>query len=296
MSAGKRAIGVERKRMVTALACLLLLAPPIPPPMFHRDIGPGWDVAAKTLTIQDREVSFQLLIPDGEPDEDLAIHFHGAAWFAIDEHVARGLRGPLIVFNNGQGSSVYRAPFEDRTRLARWIRLVEEAVRARGRRDYRVRTVSITSFSAGYGAVREIVRDPEQWKRVRCILLLDSMYASYAADEKVPEPSQIDVWVPFVRSAMAGERTFVFTYSQVPTDTYANSTACARALARAAGMAMEPVERGTLSATLDAQFPLLERADAGGAHLWGYGGEDAQAHMTHARHLADVWESVHGRT
>lgn len=282
--------------MLTLFVAVLLVRPPIPPPMPHRDIGPGWDVATKTATIEDREVSFQLYLPPGELESDLAIHFHGAAWFAIDEHVARGVRGPLIVFNNGQGSSVYRTPFEDRGRLARWIRLVEEAARDRGQSAYRVETVSLTSFSAGYGAVREIVRDPNQWKWVRRIILLDSMYASHAEDgSKSPEPSQIEVWAPYVRSAMAGERTFVFTYSQVPTETYSNSAACARALAKVAGIAMRPVERGACIATLDDRFPLLERADSGQAHLWGYGGVDAQAHMTHARHLADVWARVAGR-
>jgi hypothetical protein len=37
---------------------------------------------------------------------------------------------------------------------------------------------------------------------------------------------------------------------------------------------------------------LLYRADIGHLHLWGYGGEDAQAHMTHVRHLADVWKAL----
>jgi len=279
--------------MLALLAVALVGRQPIPPPMPHRDIGPGWEVAAKTTTIQDAEVSFQLYLPEGRLSGELAIHFHGAAWFAIDEHVARGVDGPLIVFNNGEGSSVYRAPFEDRERLPRWIRLVEQAVQARGEKGYRVASVSITSFSAGYGAVREIVRDPGLWKRVRLIVLLDSMYASHAADgSKTPEPAQIDVWAPFVHSAMAGERSFVFTCSRVPTATYSNSTDCARALAKVVGIPMTRVEPGTLAATLDDRFPLLERADSGNAHFWGYGGEDAQAHMTHARHLADVWMAV----
>lgn len=278
--------------MLTLLAAVVVGSSVKPPSMFHRDIGPGWDAAAKTATVQDGDVSFQLYLPEGKLSDDLAIHFHGAAWFAIDEHRTRGLDGPLIVFNNGQGSSVYQTPFKDAERLPRWIGLVEAALQER-QPGYRVGGVSITSFSAGYGAVREIVRDPRLWKRVRRILLLDSMYASHAADgSKTPDMSQIDVWVPFVRSAMAGERTFVFSYSQVPTDTYSNSADCARALAKAAGVPAQPVEPGTLAATLDDQFPLLERADAGRAHLWGYGGVDAQAHMTHARHLADVWQAV----
>jgi hypothetical protein len=55
---------------------------------------------------------------------------------------------------------------------------------------------------------------------------------------------------------------------------------------------MLPVPAGSLPATQDPEFPLLERADSGNFHLWGYGGQDAQAHITHVRHLADVWMAL----
>ena len=258
--------------------------------MPHRDIGPGWDASTRTQTIQDGDVGFQLFVPEGPLQKALTMHFHGAPWFAIDEHVARGIANPLIVFNNGQGSSVYEKPFLDKTRFARWIALAEKWVRANRDPSYRANAVAISSFSAGYGAVREIVRDPKHLARISRIVLCDSMYASHDPDgSKRADAEQIGRWVPFGQSAARGERTLCFTHSQVPTETYANSAACATALAMACGLAVGPVEPGTLAATLDDRFPLQTRADAGHLHLWGYGGEDAQAHLTHMRHLADVW-------
>lgn len=276
-----------------ALIAALAVQLPIPPPMPLRDIGAGWDAASRTQAIQDGDVSFQLFVPDGVLGDRLTMHFHGAAWFAIDEHVARGLRNPLIVFNNGQGSSVYQRPFLDPARFRRWIALAEGAVREGKGPRFRAAAVDISSFSAGYGAVRELVSSPNDMALITRIVLCDSMYASHAADgTKRAEPEQIARWVPYALSAAQGERTLAFTYSQVPTDTYASSSECARALAQACGTAATAVEPGTLAATLDAACPLLARADKGHLHLWGYGGDDAPAHLTHVRHLADVWQAL----
>jgi hypothetical protein len=48
----------------------------------------------------------------------------------------------------------------------------------------------------------------------------------------------------------------------------------------------------SIAAANDPNFPLLSRADSEGLHVWSYGGEDAQAHLTHVRHMADVWQSL----
>ena len=48
----------------------------------------------------------------------------------------------------------------------------------------------------------------------------------------------------------------------------------------------------SLPATRDSNSPLLRRADAGHFHIWSYGGEDAPAHLTHVRHMAEVWQAL----
>lgn len=260
-----------------------------PPPMPYRRIAPPASLPGRQETIQDGKVSFVLYRPEESgvtPDGTLTIHFHGATWFAIEEHLRRGLAGPLIVFNNGQGSSVYREPFLDRGRLSRWVQTVEEKL------GTRVRRVDLSSFSAGYGAIREIVKSPKYVSLVHRIVLADSMYAGYepvfaGARSRRPAKADLDPWLPFAKLAAHGGKEFVLTYSQVPTGSYASSSTCARWLAQAVGTPTE-----VLPPTGDPRFPLIERADLGRFHLWGYGGSDADAHTTHARHIADVWRAL----
>jgi len=260
----------------------------VPPSMTKRSIAKhATEPAGQQIEL---ETGYTLFVPAewaGKPNCVLTIHFHTEPWFAIQEHLRRGLREPLLVVMLGQGSSVYRVPFEDRNLLARLVERVEKQLRMR------VKAVDIASFSAGYGAVREIVKVPEYQRMIRRIVLCDSMYASFAPNSITqPAAEHISPWVEFAKMAARGEKTFVFTHSQVPTTSYASSAICANALVEAVGASKVIVQRGALAATLDPEFGLLTRSDLGHFHVWGYDGADAQAHLTHVRHLADVWKAL----
>ncbi len=271
---------------------------PEPPPMPKRPI------AKQEAPLPGREVDlygdgkYILFIPHSwKPSSKLkfTIHFHGASWFAFQEHFRRGLNEPLLAVYVGEGSTVYRNAFAN---LDAWPRLLSHVMGVLDLPgDAVVDRIDMTSFSAGYGAVRELLRQSEPQKLIRRIVLADSMYASYTSPtDKTPLADQIQPYVPFAKLAMAGDKGFVVTCSQVPTETYANSEACARALVAAVGGKLSPVAKGFLPATEDPQFPLLNRFDKGGFHVWSYGGADAQAHMTHPRHIADIWKAVWGET
>lgn len=272
---------------------------PVPPPMPKRAIvkreGP---LPGETIEMEDGDRKFTLFIPSAcRPAKHmpLRIHFHSAVWQAVQEHLDAGGTCPIVVFNGGQGSSAYAKPFEDEARIGRWLRLVAEACVRRGApKDARVASLSISSFSAGYGAVRQLVQDPAVFKLIKRVVLLDSMYGSLDPASAAREPlrQHIACWQPLAEAAMRGEKTFCVTFSQVPTPAYASSLECAEALVRVCGGELRPVERGACAATLDADFPLAARFDKGRFHVWGYAGSDAEAHMTHARHLADVWKAL----
>jgi hypothetical protein len=262
----------------------------VPPAMPKRAIArPATAQSGEQMEI---EKGYTLFVPKawtGKSDCVLTIHFHTEPWFAIEEHLRRGLREPLLVVMLGQGSTVYRVPFEDRAWLAKLVERVEKPLRTR------VRAVDVSSFSAGYGAVREIVKWPEYRQIIRRIVLCDSMYGSFAAGSTTrPAAEHVAPWVEFAKMAARGEKTFVLTHSQVPTATYASTAQCAAALIEAIGAAKVIVTRGSIAATLDPEFPLLTRTDVGHFHVWGYDGADAQAHLTHVRHLADVWKALDG--
>ena len=69
--------------------------------------------------------------------------------------------------------------------------------------------------TAGYGAVREILRQPENFARVNNVLLLDGMHTSYVpegkplADGGVIDGSGLDSFIAFAKEAVAGKKIFV---------------------------------------------------------------------------------------
>jgi hypothetical protein len=215
----------------------------------------------------------------------LLIHFHGAPWL-IEQHVASHLpRAALITVQLGAGSSAYRRPFEQ----AELFRAsVEEASRELNlRRGWS--SVTLTAFSAGYGAVREILRRPEYFAMVNNVLLLDGMHTSYIpeakplADGGTLDSAGLDVFVTFAREAVAGKKSFVFTHSETFPGTFASTTECAEytlaqlRLQRRAELRQGPMGMQQVSAV-----------NAGRFHLRGYAGNSAPDHVDHL-HAMPAW-------
>src|SRR6185436_3748105 len=156
----------------------------------------------------------------------LLIHFHGAPWL-IETHIARYLpKVALVTVQLGSGSSAYRRPFEQ-PELFR--KLLDEAGQALSiKRGWS--SITLTSFSAGYGGIRQILRRPEYLALVNNVLLLDGMHASYSpegkpiADGGTILASDVDAFVSFSREALAGRKRFVVTHSEIVPGTYASNT------------------------------------------------------------------------
>lgn len=274
---------------------------PAPPPLPKRAIAPSpTPPAGVTIELDDQGSKLALFVPQvwkpqGATGAVLSVHFHTTPWFVVQEHLRRTNPGPLLVVTLGEGSATYAKPYRDTNRFARQLELVATPLKQRGAdKNFRITSVDLSSFSAGYGAVRELLKSPAYFQIIRRIVLLDSLYAGWEGDAatpatRKPQADQIEVWMPFVRAAVRGEKTFVLTHSAVPTLKYASTADCADAILARLGVARQPVPTGALPASNDPDFPLRSRADSGRFHVWGYDGTDAQAHLTHARHMADVW-------
>lgn len=262
-------------------------------------VRPPAPLPGEVVPLEVAGMRLTLFLPPGwtEVSGRLAIHFHTADWVAVGEHLAAGYRFPLVSVFLGSGSAVYRAPFTAPWVFPELIRRVEAELHARNAAFTGVRGVDVASFSAGYGAVRELVQQPAAFALIKRIVLSDSLYGSLAsgADGRGPRVvarEHVECWLPFTRAALRGGKTFVLTFSQVPTASYASTAECAAALVGALGLRAVPVSPGSLPATRVADFPLLNRCDAGRFHVWSYAGNDAAAHLTHPRHLAAVWRAL----
>ncbi len=215
----------------------------------------------------------------------LVVHFHGAAWL-VEQHVARSApHAALVTVNLGSGSGRYAAPFADAARFGALLQEAADAIaQVAGRRPV-WSSLTLTSFSAGYGAVRAILAQPDVAARVSAVVLLDSLHASYVIEGDPATPRTTDpavdnadlaVFARLAADAAAGRTRFFVTHSEVYPGTYASTTETADALLAPLGLPRRPVlKRGPIG------MQQLSEAHRGGFHVLGFAGNSAPDHMDH---------------
>lgn len=230
-----------------------------------------------------------LYIPDGyqppQDNADVMVHFHGADSVALQNLLQSGKSGVLIVINYGGLSAAYSAPFADR-HLFRSI-LVE----ARDRltevygRPIGIGRLALTSFSAGYGALRQILKYPEYDGMITDIVMADSLYAGYVMvnGQTVPDPNQIRDFVRMALRAAHSRITFTMTYSQLVPGTYASTRECADAIIAAVG-----ASRVAASGADATGMTLESTVDLGLLRIRSYQGTTGDDHMLHLTQMQEA--------
>jgi hypothetical protein len=221
----------------------------------------------------------------------IVVHFHGPSWL-IQQHISRAApHAALISVNLGAGSSRYAAPFADTTKFAT---LLDEAADATARVIGRRPTwssVTLTSWSAGYGAIRAILGQPAAANRVGAVVLLDSLHASYVIEGDPSAPRSKDpavkvedvgVFTRLAAEAAAGRTRFWVTHSEVYPGTYASTTDTANTLVASLGLSRRPVLKpGPLG------MQQVSEARRGSFHVLGFAGNSAPDHVDHLYALGD---------
>jgi hypothetical protein len=286
--------GVIASILIAAAAAAPQDRLPEPPVMMPREISPRAEWPGVSLPLEPEGKAVLFIPSSAKPGKDVALtlHFHSATWHAIQEHLDRGLNGPLIAFYPGEGSSTYANAFSSPDRLRGWMERTLDELRSRGwDKDSKISALEVSSFSAGYGAVREMVKWPWAFALIRRVVLADSLYGSLRNTEiRAPVREHVEVWKPLAVAAVEGKKTLAITTSSVPTPQYASSKEVALALMAEVGGVYSSVDKTVPGSP----FPLLGRCDKGRFHFWHYGGSDGQAHMAHARHLAAIWRALDG--
>ncbi len=187
----------------------------------------------------------ELWIPANAPKEgaiDLVVHFLGAAWLPQQAVAKLGEPALAAVVNLGAGSGVYHNAFADPlvfdTLLARTRREASAAVG----RVVGIGRVTLAGYSAGHGAIRAILREPRHFARVNAVLLLDGMHTSYVPEGQVLEKggaldsTNLVAFRDFARAAVAGEKRFVVSHSEIFPGTFASTTETSDWLIRSLGL------------------------------------------------------------
>jgi hypothetical protein len=208
----------------------------------------------------------------------LIVHFHGFPWL-VEYHIATHFpRAVLITVNLGSGSSAYGRPFEQPDLFQAMIDEASEALSLKQGWS----SITLSGFSAGYGAVRAILRQEKNIAIVNNVLLLDGMHASYSPEGKLladggsVNATDLDSFVTFAREAVAGRKTFVFSHSEIFPGTYASTTECAEYLLWQLGIKSKAhLKNGPIG------MQQLSITHVGGLSIFGYAGNTAPDHVDH---------------
>lgn len=119
---------------------------------------------------------------DGAPaPNQLLIHFHGAMETTRRALARSEFRGTLAIVNFPGLSSAYSKPFVDHPKLLDEI-IGHTTTTTDEKATTRSPRIILSSFSAGYGAIREILKSPEHFAEIDAIVTADSIYAGLDAE------------------------------------------------------------------------------------------------------------------
>jgi hypothetical protein len=210
----------------------------------------------------------------------LIVHFHGAPWL-VQHHVATHLpRAAVITVQLGSGSSVYGRPFQN----TQTFRTMTDEARAAAKLKHDWSSITLIGFSAGYGAIRAILRDAENLARVDNVLLLDGIHASYSPEGVLPviKADDVDSFIAFARLAVAGKKSFVITHSAIVPGTYASTTECSNLIIETLGLNRRLLPGDSITGMRQRTI-----VDAKGFHVRGYTGTTAADHVDHLHSMAE---------
>jgi len=159
-----------------------------------------------------------------------------------------------------------------------------------GQAAEQVPNVTLSSFSAGYGSIREILSQPRNFDRVSAIVTADSIYAGLVAGSIAGAPerivSQVNMqdFLRFATLASRGEKKFVLSHSSQPTS-YASTTETADYLLHSLSMS-----RTSDTDSKSGALQSVSQATRGRFTVLGFAGESAEDHLQHLRNIDLFWQ------
>jgi hypothetical protein len=221
---------------------------------------------------------------------DVLVQFHGhTAVMKTVVQVARGIS--YVGIDLGLGSGPYSDAFMS---VESWRMLLASITTAlqehSGDERAHIRHLALSAWSAGYGAVTEILKHGDD--DVDAVVLLDGLHASW--NPAIPRlnarrpvdavsPGTIQPVVDFARKALAGEKTlFFFSHSTIDPVTYPSTRLTADWLIDHFGLKQVKHDPGSQP------YGLTATVDSGALHIWSYRGADTLAHCSHIALIEQV--------
>jgi hypothetical protein len=250
----------------------------------------------RSFTLSNIGSAYKLFIPTNyvhRPGDatDLLVHFHGDPQTYWNNVAYANLNAAVVTVNLGALSGAYQTPYAADTTLFGDV-IAEARTVLRNQSDFadnlQFDKLGVSSFSAGYGAVREILKQPAYFNDIDAMVLADTVYASFTSDSNhAPLASQMTGFRSFAQAAENGTKTLTLSHSKVLTFTYCNTIETADDLMSHVGVspvAYNAVGLGSL------QF--YRRAETGNFTVYGANGADATAHSKHLQNIGQFLDDM----
>lgn len=252
------------------------------PPVRKVLLGKRISLSSSTLYIPDH------FRADQTSNTELLLFFHGAAWVAEQNFEDAGKNAVLLTMSMGMDK--YSQTFSTSGALERLIREAERALADASVTSAPVERICLSSFSGGYGAVREILNSGVRSEQITDVVLADSLYGPRVPghdDQLVTTATQ--PFLEFAREAAEADTGKRFFFSQLypPEEKHRGNTTTIAAYYLTDTLA---VKRLPADGQNSRGAKLLYRADKGGFHVLGYIGMTTQDHFEHYYAIADLWK------
>jgi len=210
----------------------------------------------------------------------LLLFFHGGDWLP-EVAAARQRNMAVISVQAGAGSGTYANLFADPMRFPKLI------ADAEGKSGLKFGEIDLGGWSAGCGALRQILKDPASYERVSRVLCIDGIHTGYANGKPGPTESQIDTdglqtWLQLGRDAMAGKKRLIITHSEIFPGTFASTTETADYLLREWGLKSHAVAKWGPMKT-----QTLSEVKKGRLLVIGFAGNSAPDHVDELHSLPE---------
>jgi hypothetical protein len=216
---------------------------------------------------------------------DLLVHFHGMSSVQEGNVDRTHLNAAVVSVNIGMGSGPYEEAFRDPSVFARLVSYSAHVVETSGRAPAaHLGRLAVSAWSAGYGAVASLLRQPRTVSRLDAVLLEDGLHSDWS-DEKhhVVADAPLEKYVRIARAAVLGEKLFAITHSAIHTDGYPSSTETVAELLHLVEVDKKPHE-----AVGPRGMRQIYESDRGDFHVKGYEGIGVPDHIDHIRAMSET--------
>jgi hypothetical protein len=176
---------------------------------------------------------------------DLILHFHGAHDLVQKAVHGRFPRAIAASVNLNGLSGAYDA-YVGRNSHMMFSTLLAEIQQATD--THRFDSITLSSFSAGYGAIRALLQEPTNVEIIDQLVLADTVYSSFGEQRNVkearpyPRVDQNKPFIDFAKLAVRGKKGMVLTHCELEPEGYSSTEEVGALVRDAVGVALELVD------------------------------------------------------